>query len=101
MARHYNPADFGANAIWPALGGAVRLPCRRPDGAQRNLGAALAFHLATNFSGMVLVGLYGSLDGLALHAGHQPARWRRAGALSWRDLSMLVSWLIARLVLRL
>lgn len=102
-ALHYNPADFGANAIWPALWAGL-FGCLAADLTARsgNLGAALAFHLATNFAGMVLVGLYGNLDGLALytlvinpHDGAELAPYLAADLLS-----MLVAWLIARLVLR-
>ncbi|MEZ5686095.1 MAG: CPBP family intramembrane glutamic endopeptidase [Paracoccaceae bacterium] len=103
-ALHYNPADFGANAIWPALWAGL-FGCLAADLTARsgNLGAALAFHLATNFSGMVLVGLYGSLDGLALYTLVINPRdgAELAPYLAADFLSMLVSWLIARLVLRL
>lgn len=102
-ALHYNPADFGGNAIYPALW-AVIFGCLAADLTARtgNLGAALAFHFATNLAGMVLVGLYGQLDGLALYTLVINTR-DSAQILPYLAidlLSMLVSWLTARLVLR-
>ncbi|PCD76382.1 CPBP family intramembrane metalloprotease [Pseudothioclava arenosa] len=100
---HFNPADFGGNAIYPAIW-AMIFGCLAADLTARtgNLGAALAFHFVINLSGMVLVGLYGTLDGLALFTLVINTRdfSQVLPYLATDLLSMLVSWLIARLVLR-
>jgi membrane protease YdiL (CAAX protease family) len=100
---HYAPADFGPNAIWPVLW-AFTFGCMAADLTARtgNLGAALGLHFATNFAGMFLVGLYGNLDGLSLYT--LVINTRDTGALgpylAQDFLAMAVSWLLARLMLR-
>jgi len=100
---HYAPGDFGANAIWPALWAFV-FGCLAADLTARtgNLGAALAMHFATNFSSIFLVGLYGNLDGLALYTLVINNRDLASLApyLATDFAAMLVSWLLARLMLR-
>nr|WP_255697260.1 CPBP family intramembrane glutamic endopeptidase [Sinirhodobacter sp. WL0062] len=100
---HYAPGDFGANAIWPALWAFV-FGCLAADLTARtgNLGAALAMHFATNFSSIFLVGLYGNLDGLALYTLVINNRDLASLApyLATDFVGMLVSWLLARLMLR-
>jgi len=102
-ALHYAPEDFGANAVWPALW-AFAFGCLAADLTARtgNLGAALGLHFATNFAGLFLVGLYGNLDGLSLYT--LVINTRDAGALgpylAQDFLVMGISWLLARLMLR-
>lgn len=100
---HYSPATFGPNAPWMALWAAgFGLLAADLTARTGSLGAAIGFHFATNFSAMFLVGLYGNLDGLALYNlvinSRDPAQ-----LLPWLALdaaAMGVSWLVARLMLR-
>lgn len=102
-ALHYAPGDFGPNAIWMVLW-AMGFGCLAADLTARagNLGPALAFHFANNLSAMFLVGLYGQLDGLSLYTIVINARDPAAVApyLAVDSVSMGVSWLLARLILR-
>ena len=100
---HYLPADFGSNAwsiaIWAFVFGSLAADLTARTGT---LGAAMGFHFANNLSALLLVGLAGNLDGLAL--------WRLTldlsapgvlgPALAVDFAVMIVSWLLARLVLR-
>lgn len=102
-ALHYSPAEFGPMALWPALWAMV-FGCLAADLTARtgNLGAALALHFTNNLSSMVLVGLYGQLDGLALYTivinPRDPAAF---GPYLAADVAaILVAWLAARLALR-
>ncbi len=98
-ALHYAPAEFGRNAslmaLWATLFGLFAADLTARTG---NLGAALGFHFATNFSAIFLVGLYGNLDGLALF--NLVINTRDPGQvipfLAVDFMSMLVSWLLAR-----
>ena len=100
---HYLPADYGANAwviaLWAGVFGLFAADLTARTGS---LGAALGFHFANNVSALLLVGVEHQLDGLAL--------WSQAIDLS--DLAaagpalavdfavMVISWLLARLALR-
>lgn len=100
---HYLPADFGPNAwsiaVWAFVFGSLAADLTARTGT---LGAAMGFHFANNLSALLLVGLAGNLDGLAL--------WRLTldlsapgvlgPALAVDFAVMIVSWLLARLVLR-
>lgn len=100
---HYAPETYGAMALWPVVW-ATLFGCLAADLTARtgNLGAALGLHFANNFSALFLVGLYGDMDGLTLYTV----------VINPRDPSMLmpylatdaavvvVSWLAARLLLR-
>lgn len=103
-ALHFSPADFGTNAIWPVLWALV-FGCLAADLTARagNLGPALAFHFTTNLSSMLLVGLYGNLDGLSLYT--LVINTRDLGALgpylAVDFTAMIAAWLAARLMLRL
>lgn len=102
-AGHYLPEEFGAAAILIAIWAFV-FGCLAADLTARtgNLGAALAFHAANNMTAMLLIGIEGNLDGLAL--------WSVAvdfgdGAglpalLATDFLAMICLWLIARIALR-
>lgn len=103
-ALHYAPADFGPNAIWPVLW-AFAFGCLCADLTARagNLGPALALHLVTNLSSMLIVGLYGNLDGLSLYT--LVINTRDAAALgpylAVDFVAMLAAWAAVRLMLRL
>ena len=100
---HFAPGEFGANAalvaLWATLFGLMAADLTARTGT---LGAAFGLHFATNFSSIFLVGLWGQLDGLALWNVvinlHDPGAVLPLLAV---DLAALVvSWLLARLVLR-
>ncbi len=100
---HYSPATFGPMSwpivVWTGLFGLAAADLTARSG---NLGAAVALHFVNNVSAILLVGLEGELGGLLL--------WSLAldptdPAQMWPYLVidaawMLVSWLLARLVLR-
>ncbi|SOB95011.1 CPBP family intramembrane glutamic endopeptidase [Rhodobacter maris] len=102
-ALHYEPGANGPNAIFLALW-ATGFGVLAADLTARagNLGPALAFHLANNFSAMFLVGLYGQLDGLSLYTLVVDTRdlSQMVPYLALDSASMLVFWLLARLRLR-
>ena len=101
---HFSPADFGQNAVWPVLW-ALIFGCLAADLTARagNLGPALALHFTTNLSSMLIVGLYGNLDGLSLYTLVINTRDLAALGpyLAVDFATMIVAWLIARLMLRL
>ena len=100
---HYLPEDYGQNAwlitLWAALFGVLAADLTARTG---NLGAALAFHFANNAVALLVVGVSGNLDGLALWS--LPIDLKDAGAarpaLILDFATMIVSWLLARLCLR-
>jgi uncharacterized protein len=102
-AGHYSPADYGDAALWVTVWAGL-FGCLAADLTARtgNLGAAIGFHFATNTAALLLVGMAGNIDGLALWT----VRIADDGGsdvwvlLASDFLSMLVSWLIARVVLR-
>jgi membrane protease YdiL (CAAX protease family) len=100
---HYAPEDFGAGAIALVLW-AFAFGCFAADLTARtgNLGAALAFHAANNASAMFFIGLDGNLDGLALWSLHIDFTGDLTApmVLAADFLTMLCSWLLARLALR-
>jgi hypothetical protein len=67
-----------------------------------NLGAALAFHFANNAVALLFVGIAGNLDGLALWSLPIDLKDSDAvrPALILDFATMIVSWLLARLSLR-
>ena len=103
-ALHYSSADFGPNAIWLTIWATI-FGCFAADLTARSgsLGPALALHFATNFSGMVLIGQYGNLDGLALYTLVIDVTdfSMLAPYLALDFVAMGVSWLLIRLVMRL
>ncbi|MCB1398940.1 MAG: CPBP family intramembrane metalloprotease, partial [Rhodobacteraceae bacterium] len=102
-ALHYAPSEFGANAFWPALWAGI-FGCLAADLTARtgSLGAAMGFHFATNVSAIFLVGLYGNLDGLSLYTVVINTRdaSQLLPYLAIDFASILVAWLVARLMLR-
>lgn len=100
---HFNPASYGPNA-WPVVVWATVFGVLAADLTARtgSLGAAMGLHFATNFRAMFLIGAAGNLDGLALFAVavdlRDPALM--GSLLSVDLLALVVSWLLARVVLR-
>ena len=100
---HFGPGDFGPNAflvaLWAGLFGILAADLTARTGT---IGAAVGLHFATNFGAIFLVGLWGQLDALALWNIVVDARDPGAVVplLAIDLLSLLVSWLLARLVLR-
>lgn len=102
-ALHYQPDEYGPNAIW-VMAWAAGFGMLAADLTARSgsLGPALGLHFATNAGSLLCVGLYGNLDGLSLYTlvidPRDPATF--APWLAVDAVAMLVSWLIARLILR-
>lgn len=100
---HYNPEAYGPNA-WAVVAWATVFGVLAADLTARtgSLGAAMGLHFATNFGAMFLVGAAGNLDGLALYTLEVDLRDPALiTSLLTVDLAALViSWLLARVVLR-
>lgn len=101
-AGHNDPDTFGANApliaAWSGLFGVLAADLTARTG---NPGAAIGLHFATNAVALLLLGLAGSLDGLALWVHAVDADGGGLLPLLVVDaLSVIASWLVARLVLR-
>lgn len=100
---HYLPEEYGANAgmiaLWAAFFGVLAADLTARSGS---LGAALGFHMANNVVALLIVGIGGTLDGLALWTLPidltDPAVARPALIVDFA--TMIVSWLLARLALR-
>jgi len=100
---HFAPGEFGANAaliaVWAGLFGLMAADLTARTGT---IGAAFGLHFATNFSSIFLVGLWGQLDGLALW--NVVVNLRDPAAvlplLAIDIAALIVSWLVARLALR-
>lgn len=102
-ALHYAPGQNGTTAIFFALW-AMLFGCLAADLTARagNLGPALALHFANNISAVLLIGLYGQLDGLALYTLVLNTRdlATMAPYLALDALAIMAFWLAARLRLR-
>ena len=100
---HYAPVEYGASAPF-VVGWAVLFGLAAADLTARtgNLGAAVGLHFANNAASMLLVGVAGRLDALALFTARVDlsALWAQLPYLAIDTLSLLVSWLLARLILR-
>lgn len=100
---HWSPDQYGAVAplvaLWAAAFGLAAADLTARTG---NLGAAVGLHFAYNAQTLFLVGLYGNLHGLALYNVVLPLGddWAELPYLAIDSLSLLVSWLAARLILR-
>lgn len=100
---HYLPADYGANAwaiaLWAGVFGLLAADLTARTGS---LGAALGFHFANNVAALLFVGVENQLDGLALWT--LPVDFsdpEAIGPVLAVDFAMMViSWLLARVVLR-
>jgi uncharacterized protein len=102
-AGHYQPDTYGTGALvivlWAFLFGCLAADLTARTG---NLGAALALHAANNAVGMLVIGLDGTLDGLALWVmDFDPdAAGTFTLLLVTNFLMLLTSWLVARIALR-
>ncbi|MCA0273233.1 MAG: CPBP family intramembrane metalloprotease [Proteobacteria bacterium] len=100
---HYLPDTFGGGALaivlWAFLFGCLAADLTARTG---NIGAALALHAANNASAMLIIGLDGNLDGLALWTATVDMGAPDAFSLILAaDFLMLLSaWLVARIALR-
>lgn len=100
---HYLPAEYGPNAWAVALwAGAFGLFAADLTARTGSLGAALGLHFANNVSAILLVGVADDLDGLALWSVSMDLSDPGVAgpALAVDFVVMLISWLLARLVLR-
>ena len=102
-ALHYAPEQYGASAwfvvVWAVLFGLATADLTARTG---NLGAAVGLHFANNAATLLLVGLYGNLDGLALFNAVVDPRepWAQLPYLAIDTMGLLVGWLMARVILR-
>ena len=102
-ALHYAPGQYGASAwfvvIWAAGFGLATADLTARTG---NLGAAVGLHFANNAATLLLVGLYGQMDGLALFntVVNLNAPFSQVPYLAIDSVTLLVGWLLARLILR-
>ncbi len=100
---HYSPATFGPMAwpivVWTGLFGLAAADLTARSG---NLGAAVALHFVNNVTAILLVGLDDELGGLLLWSlALDPADPAQMWPYLVIDAAwMLVSWLLARLLLR-
>ena len=100
---HFSTEQYGASAwfvvIWAVCFGLAAADLTARTG---NLGAAIGMHFANNAATLLLVGLYGRMDGLALYNAvvdlSQP--FAQLPYLAIDSVTLLVSWLAARLILR-
>lgn len=100
---HYAPAMFGDNAVWIALW-AMLFGIAMADLTARSgtLGAVIAVHLAVNIWSVLILALPGPLMGLTLVVLRlDPSDTVAIRALLPGEfLSLLISWLAARIALR-
>jgi hypothetical protein len=102
-ALHWAPGENGALApliaLWAFAFGLAAADLTARTG---NLGAAIGLHFATNAQTLFLVGLNGNLHGLALFSVMLPQDQPLAELpyLAIDSLGLLVSWLAARVILR-
>lgn len=100
---HHSPTDYGDNALTiTMLAGAFGLLAADLTARTGTLGAAMGFHFANNVAALLLVGIDGDMDGLALRTLAldltDPAA---AVPMAIADLgSMIIGWLAVRLALR-
>jgi membrane protease YdiL (CAAX protease family) len=95
----YPPLITGLTMLWAGLFG---LACADLTARTGNLGAGLALHFTNNISAILLVGMAGNIGGLTLYQVVLPPG-DIASTLVYMALdgvSLLVSWLLARLILR-
>lgn len=101
---HYMPGVYGENAMmvaaWSVLFGLAAADLTARSG---NLGPAVALHFVNNLSAFALMSMGGDMSGLALRQlPFGPENAEAIAALLPLDLAMIgVSWLTARLALRL
>ena len=100
---HYSAQQYGALSwlvvAWTALFGVVAADLTARTG---NLGAAVGLHFANNVSAVLLIGMSGNIGGLALFNAAVDTS-DLSGALVYLALdtvTLLIGWLMARLILR-
>ena len=102
-ALHLDPSASAADQVWSG-GSAFLFSLVAADLTARtgSLGPAIGLHAASNICAILLVGLYGKMDGLALwNLVLDPSRPMAALPYMAVDLAaLLVAWLLARLILR-
>lgn len=102
-ALHWAPGEYGAMAglvvVWAFGFGMASADLTARTG---NIGAAVGLHFAINAQSLFLVGTFGHLDGLALFHLVLPPRddWAQLPYIAVDSATLLVSWLAARLILR-
>lgn len=100
---HYDPDVNQALQTW-TIGSAFLFGLAAADITARSgtLGPAIALHAVSNLFGILVLGLYGRTDGLALwNLVLNPMRpWDALPYMAIDALAILVAWLLARLVLR-
>ena len=100
---HYSTAQYGALAwvvvLWSGVFGLAAADLTARTG---NLGAAIALHFANNIAAVLLVGMAGNLDGLALYTVAVDTTVLPPDALYMvaDGLTLLIGWLAARVILR-
>ena len=100
---HYSPGQYGALAwvvvLWTGVFGLAAADLTARTG---NLGAAVALHFANNIAAVLLIGMEGNLDGLALYTVPVDITALPPGVLYLvgDGLTLLIGWLAARLILR-
>ena len=102
-AFHFSPEQYGTSA-WFVVIRAIFFGLAAADLTARtgNLGAAVGLHFANNPATLLLVGLGGRMDGLALYSTvlNLGDTWAQLPYLAVDTVSLLVGWLMARLILR-
>lgn len=101
---HYSPALYGDNA-WPVVlwAGVFGLAMADLTARSGTLGPAIAVHISVNISAILLISLPGDMGALALYVlpfGSDDTEAFRA-LLPAEFVALLISWLAARLSLRL
>ncbi len=102
-ALHYDPGSDLVDKLWTGgLAFAFSLAAADLTARTGTIGPAIGLHAATNLSGVLLVGLYGRMDGLAAWNLVLNPFDPMAGLpyLAIDALNLLACWLLARLVLR-
>lgn len=100
---HYSAAQYGALAwvvvLWSGVFGLAAADLTARTG---NLGAAVALHFANNVAAVLLIGMAGNLDGLALYTVPVDITALPPGMLYLvtDGLTLLIGWLAARVILR-
>ena len=100
---HYDSGVWGENTFaimaWTAIFGIFAAGLTARTG---HLGAAIGYHFANNVMAMMLTSIRGQMDGLALWVlPIDPASSQTVMMLAVDLMSLIIAWLLARLVLRL
>ncbi len=100
---HYAPAQYGALSglvvVWTTLFGLAAADLTARTG---NLGAAVGLHFANNIAAVLLIGMSGNIGGLALFNVDVDTSGVSFDMiyLAVDGLTLLIGWLVARLILR-